>query len=578
MEIRTLLFIGIYLIIASFFPVTIAAQDNLPYCLMLQPNGPNHDLGKCLSEDDKQKFLGGKKIEDVQITFGTSIGSGEIKLLNSREEALQEYDKVIAETQNNFQRHRNGKDDRIEAQNLNIGNKSTLLLFMQATGFFSALGMKDLNTEGLGWVPIAEMSKTVFVQDNCLVYFGGWVSLRGYGNNYIDYHKVDKQGRSVEYWQIINTHPNFDHGKQYLIDQSTELAKVFIKNIKGKCSEAPQKKNTQQAQNPNSAQDQALPNDQQPQDISQYTQALVVEAPWENDFKKVQPSDFKIVYPESTSSAIVKPATQSANITGSIFIGKVGSEGELILQLPSGKEVKLEEDKSAFEGERPYLRWRDKIGTGQRYVTPKRNIYIKEIDCHILLEQERRDQESLQRLGAIRYASDWGVDDTIIVKPTGDCAYLNEGGPIRVLAGLGQITFKTPGGTAVSADNADFGIGYNAKSAISIVEVYNGSITVTNGADYSKTISTIYGSEIKRIEIDKNNEMAEKIAIPGSEWEAFLASRKTEAKNTNTNGIMMTVIILGASIGGTMFFLYRTGKLKPFYKKYREKIAGFFLI
>ena len=577
MKIRTLQFISVCLIIASFIPVTFTyAQDDFPYCLIPGPERPNHNLENCLSKEDKQRFLQRKKVEDVQVMLGTLSGSGEIQLLSSHNEALQEYDKIIAEKRSYFQKYFNNRHDKIDAQDLSVGSKGILLLFMQATSFFSGgVQMKDSNTEGLGWAFIPSMSKTIFVQDNCLVYFSGQVSLKGYDNNYVDYHEVDKHGRSVEYWDIINTHPNFDHGKQYLIDQSTELAKVFSKNINGKCSKTPQNKNTQQTQNPNPVGDQSLPEDQQPQDISKYTQALLVETPRESDLEKVQPSDFKIVYPESTSSATPKPATESANLTGTTFIGKVGGEGELILQLPDGKEIKLTDDKSAFEGEQPYSRWRDKIGTGQRYVTPKRNIYIKEIDCHILLEQERRDQEGLQRLGAIRYASDWGVDDTIIVKPTGDCSYTNEGGPVRVLVEQGKVAFKTPGGTAVSAENADFGIGYNAKSAISIVEVYNGSITVTGSTGNPKTISTVYGSEIKQIEIDKDGVMSEKISIPQSQWEAFLASQQKETESkTAGNALPVLVIVIVLVMGGTVFFLYRKGKLTPLYKTFGQKVSG----
>ena len=581
MRVRTFLFIGICLIVFSI-PVTFAvAQDNLPNCLTLLSTGPSQSLKNCLSSEDDQRLFGGKKIEDVWVNFGKSSESGKILLLNSHEEALQEYDKIITEKQNDFQRYINLEHDKINAQDLNIGSKSTLLSFMQTTSFFGVGGgvkTEGLITEGLGWTLIPSSSITAFVQDNCLVYFGGWVSLHSYGNNYVNYHKLERQGQS---WQAISTHPNFDHGKQYLIDQSTELAKVFSKNIKEKCSKAPQNKNTQQTQNPNPAEDQSLPKNQQPQDISKYAQALLVETPRESDFKKVQPSDFKIVYPESTSSATLKSATQSANLTGSLFIGKVDGEGKLILQLPDRKEVKLTEDKSAFEGLheglRPDLfRWRDKIGTGTNYTASKRNIYIKEIDCHLLLAQERQKEENLKRPEGIRYSSDWGVNETVIIKPTGDCSYISEGGPVRVLAGLGQVTFKTLGGAAGSAENADFGIGYNAKSAVSIFEVYNGSITVTNKTGNAKIISATYGSEIKQIEVDKNEVMSEKIAIPQSQWQAFLASKQEKKGETkeNTLPIVPAVAVLG--LGGIIFLLYRTGKLLPLYKTSSQKITELF--
>ncbi len=346
-----------------------------------------------------------------------------------------------------------------------------------------------------------------------------------------------------------NQHPGFDHGKQSLTDKLTQIAREVESNSAQICGG--------NISNP-----------------LNHTQSLVIEPPKESDFQKVSKSDFKQVNPVGTASATLKSATESANITGSMFIGKVGGDGELILQLPDGKEVSLKDDKSAFEGERPSgFRFRDFKGSGSNYTAPKRHVYVKEIDCNILLEQERRDQEIIKRTGGITYASDWGVDETIIVKPTGNCSYTNEGGPVRVLAGQGQATFKTPGGVAVSAENADFGIGYNAKSGLSVIEVYNGSITVTNKAGNAKTMSATYGSEIKQIEVDKEGVTSEKIAIPLSQWQAFLASK--QEKKDETKGITLPIVGVAAvlGLGGIAFFLYRSGKLIPLYQTSKQKIA-----
>src|SRR3989339_2181853 len=97
MRVRTFLFIGICLIVFSI-PVTFAvAQDNLPNCLTLLSTGPSQSLKNCLSSEDDQRLFGGKKIEDVWVNFGKSSESGKILLLNSHEEALQEYNKIITE-------------------------------------------------------------------------------------------------------------------------------------------------------------------------------------------------------------------------------------------------------------------------------------------------------------------------------------------------------------------------------------------------------------------------------------------------------------------------------------------------
>lgn len=547
MKIRIFLFIGICLIITSFFSVADAAQDNFPYCLVLQPYGPSHDLGACRSKEDKQRFLG-KKIEDVWVSFDTTTGTGEIRLLNSHKEALQEYDKVIAEKRNYFQRGFTGKHDRIDTQDLSVGSKSILLSFMRTTGFFGVGGvsMKDSNTEGLGWTLVPEISITAFVQDKCLVYFGGGVSLLGYGNNYVDYHKVDKHGRSAEYWQIINTHPNFDHGKQYLIDQSTELAKVFSKNIKEKCSKAGQKKNTQ-----------SLSNGQQPRNISKYTQALVVETPQESDFKKVKPSDFKIIYPQSTSSATTKPATGSADITGSIFIGKVGGDGQILIDIPDGETATLSGDLTAFDGEISGWKFIRNFNQSSKPDPFQARVVMR--DCHL----------DIRPVNETRWASDWSMDRII---STGNCDYSIGGDSTRILVDRGEVNFKTQSGVDITVEKADFGIGYDTKSGTSVVEAYNGSVKVSNKSGQVKTISSVYGSEINQIEVVKDGTMTEKTAIPQSGWEAFLASNQKKNQEVNAKSslpVIPAILVLG--IGGLIFFLYRTGRLIPFYKTFIQR-------
>ncbi|MCL4365890.1 hypothetical protein M1437_01555 [Patescibacteria group bacterium] len=355
--------------------------------------------------------------------------------------------------------------------------------------------------------------------------------------------------------ETVNPHPEFNHDREVEVLELARQKAEEILNLVDCDNGVPSSKSNSLNK-------------------SNYTQALVIEPPKKDDFQKILRSGFKKVNPVSTASAIPKSATESANLTGTTFFGKVDGDDTLMLQLPDGKEIELKDDKTALEIKRPSrFRFRNFKGSGSNYIAPKQHVYVKEIDCHILLEQERRDQEMIKRLGGIIYASDWSVDETVIVKPTGDCSYTNEGGPVRVFVEQGQATFKTPGGDGVSAENADFGIGYNAKSAISIFEVYNGSITVTNPAGNAKTISATYGSGINRIEIDKDGVMSEKIAIPLSQWQAFLASKqekKDEAKG-NTLPIVGAIAVLG--LGGIVFFLYRTSKLQSLFKISKQKIT-----
>ncbi len=512
------------------------------------------------------------KIEDVSILrYGLSAERNTLLRFSDPAKAKTHMDEVVALL---LKTDYVSTDDKYKAlpynkETVKIGDGGVILIG-ETSSHVNRIGViKDSNLRDYenGWISEFQMH-LVAQKGSCVIAIAGQTSLNSKQDEYhsIRYDRSDTRKNLTNVTGfVVNEHPGFDHGRARLLEWVKGEAVKLEKAIGPYCGGS----TTTKAPTP-------------PVNKSNYTRALVIEPPKESDFKKVSESDFKLINPPiGTASATPKPAAESATLTGTTFIGKVGGEGELILQLPDGKEVKLTDDKSAFgglrEGLRPDLyRWRDIIGTGRNYIAPKKSIYIKEVDCHILLEQERRDQEMIKSLGGIRYASEWGVDETIIVKPTGDCSYVSEGGPIRVLAGQGQVIFKTPGGAAVSAENADFGIGYNAKSAVSVIEVYNGSITVMNNTGNSKTISATYGSEIKQIEVDKNGVMGEKIAIPLSQWQAFLASKQEKKDEANGNTLPIAGAVAVIVLGGIVFFLYRTGKLLPIYTKSRQKITEIF--
>lgn len=302
-------------------------------------------------------------------------------------------------------------------------------------------------------------------------------------------------------------------------------------------------------------------------DIPGYTQALVDKPPKASDFQNIPQSDFTTVYPTGKTLATQKLSTESANTTDSIFIGKVG-KGEVVVESPNGEKITLTDDMSGIDF------FNKRFGAtlpGPEMGNPTQ-LTIREVDCHIIAS--RNDSGNCDSSGRCRYPDIWDAQ-TRIDKTVGDCTYLNEGGPVRVLAEQGQVTLKTPGGVTVTASKADFGIAYDAKSTTSIVEVYNGSVTVTNKAGQAKKLSTVYGSQIERIEVNKNGEMTEKIAIPQSQWEAFLASQQKEAEketSVNASPVLIAIIVLG--VGGIVFFLYRKGKLMPLYKTLGQKVSG----
>lgn len=294
---------------------------------------------------------------------------------------------------------------------------------------------------------------------------------------------------------------------------------------------------------------------------SNYTQALVIEPPKESDFQKVKPSDFKIVYPISSPSAIPKPATQSSITSGNTFIGKVGGDGQISIDTPDGETATLADDLTAFDGEISI--WRLVKGGDKPLRSPRLlEISIYEQDCHFAMQQANQAAK----------ASDWSGDN-VITKTVGDCSYINEDGSVRVLSEQGNIALKTPAELSISAGKADFGVGYDTKSGMSIVEVYNGSVEVSNKSGQAKTISSIYGSEIKQIEVAKDGTMNEKIAIPLSEWETFLASQQEKDQETSTrNNLSIVSVVMILGVGGLIFFLYRTSRFIPFYKMSAQKI------
>lgn len=332
------------------------------------------------------------------------------------------------------------------------------------------------------------------------------------------------------------------------------------KEIKKRCVAVPKEKISSPSTD-QTAQDQSSNSNQS--EIPNYTRALVENPPKESDFQKVPKSDFKKVNPEGTASASPKSATQTAEITGSVFIGKVGDAGKILIDLPDGKTIILTDNQTAFDGE--MKKWRLIRDGGQSLSPTPLQMSIYEKDCHL----------DIRPANETRWASDWSGNN-VITKTVGDCNYSNDEDPVRVLVDTGRVNFRTQSGVGIEAGKADFGIAYDSASGQSVVEVYNGSITVTSTLGNSKTISTVYGSKIRHLEVAKDGVMAEKIAIPESQWEEFLASNQQKKDETGGNSLPIAGAVVVLGLGGVIFFLYRTGKLIPLYRITIQKIVGIF--
>jgi len=298
--------------------------------------------------------------------------------------------------------------------------------------------------------------------------------------------------------------------------------------------------------------------------------ALIDNPPNESDFKKVVKSDFKLVYPVGSDSASLKVTTQSANLA---FIGKISGEGKLLVEFPNGQTVTLTDDYTGAEAEEARVVWRHNV----KLLNYRFKLHIVETDCHIQIArdiaQAKGDTESIARLGVVRKPGKIFDPERRNVM-VGDCSDLDMENLMRIFVQKGPAILNLQNGFVVANQDADLGIFSDANSGLSTVEIYNGSVTVKNKSGQEKTISSVYGSEIKQIKVAKDGIMTEKIAIPGSEWEAFLASNQKKEKEVSAGSNAPIVpVILVLAMGGLIFFLYQTGKLLLLYKVSIQKIS-----
>lgn len=326
--------------------------------------------------------------------------------------------------------------------------------------------------------------------------------------------------------EAIDTHPNFNHNREAEILTLTREKAEELLNLLG-CDSGV-----------SSSKSKSL-------NKSNYTQALIIDSPKESDFKKVKLSDFKKINPVSSASA-----TKSANITDSVFLGKVDGEGEIIIDLPGGDKVTLTDDQTAFDGQISIWRFIRDFNQSPRTNSFHARVIMR--DCHL----------DIRPANETRWASDWSVDKII---STGNCEYNIVGDPTRILVDTGNANFKTSSGVDIAVGKADFGISDDVLLGQSAVEIYNGSVTVKNKSGQAKTISSVYGSEIKQIEINKDGKMTEKIAIPLSEWEAFSTSQQEQEKKANAGSNLVAIVsavglVLAAATAGVIFFLKRRKK------------------
>ncbi len=101
-----------------------------------------------------------------------------------------------------------------------------------------------------------------------------------------------------------------------------------------------------------------------------------------------------------------------------------------------------------------------------------------------------------------------------------------------------DMKVSTPNTTA-SIVGTDFGASYDKDSGVSIWEIYDGSIEVEiTGTGEKRTIATTYGSDIKRLVVDKDGSIVEKTVVPKSQ-----ASRSLSVWVYIVGALVLTAII-----------------------------------
>lgn len=144
---------------------------------------------------------------------------------------------------------------------------------------------------------------------------------------------------------------------------------------------------------------------------------------------------------------------------------------------------------------------------------------------------------------------------------SGDVRFRTTQGDFRT-----DMRVDTPNSTA-SPTGTDFRVSYDKETGRTIWEIYDYSITVTsNSTGETKTISSSYGSPIRRIEVSKDGVMTEQIAIPKDEWQARQGvDTQNQPQESKGNGLFWVFLLI--LLGGGMFILHKKGKLQPIFQK-----------
>lgn len=147
-----------------------------------------------------------------------------------------------------------------------------------------------------------------------------------------------------------------------------------------------------------------------------------------------------------------------------------------------------------------------------------------------------------------------------------------------------EILFEGRQDVEISWDGTDFAVSFDRETGKIIVEIYDGTIKVAAG-EKKYSLSSSYGGEIKRIEIGKDGEAAEKIAVLRAVWQERPKEepRKTvsaEVRPRDKQSRRWSLLVMGVIglivVGGLVGYRKRHGtwpfeaRWKPVVNRLRE--------
>ena len=147
-----------------------------------------------------------------------------------------------------------------------------------------------------------------------------------------------------------------------------------------------------------------------------------------------------------------------------------------------------------------------------------------------------------------------------------------------------EIQFEGRQDVEISWDGTDFAVSYDRETRKIVAEIYDGTIKVAVG-EKTYSLSSSYGGEIERIEIEGTGEVVEKTAIPRAVWRERSKREPEKAVNAEVGlndkrpwrWMLLVVGVVGLVAAGGFWYRKRFGTW-PFEARWRPVVAKLMMI